>query len=597
MKNLYLLILSTFVIGSLFSQNSKITQQVTIPLYAQSGGEQNYIPVQKGSQFSLQTNFIAPAKKTFLSKLLKGTGMALAGYQSTRVIESSIKKESINNNWLLPVGIGVSVTGDKLIPQKHAKTFLRYNLYDNNKQLITTNLFPVGKEQTIITGEAPVDGYITAQLTNNTIQNGSIDVTVTAPEKSAIAETPLVKENIIEQEKPSLQLVTPDIVLANVATPIVTVAKENQIVPAISFKSQKQTVNSITLDGNIDKNNMVAIAPPILVKTKGIPILFQPIPERQPTPIEPILPKEAILPKKKEIDELTPDDGEENGDNTISLTAPKNTFYNDENSITANSNSVMLSYPTTDPMAGYVLPPYELPPVSPLPPYSGPYDPTPTFPGTTDPSGNGGGGGGSDNNNGPTYTLNQDPRLANLLTPRPTNRPVQVYKIEAPCIPSNANINTAYVPSLSIDTDGSNAPGALSQTTFQNNNGSYLDASNIAYVALPQAVIDALGAQIGSMVLLTNASSTGQGQQVWAIIGDIGNGYRMGEISLYAAQQLGFNDATYNSISENDSIEMTFFGGAASTPYNFNNRQDDVNQNYINGNGATLASTYPCVQF
>ena len=42
---------------------------------------------------------------------------------------------------------------------------------------------------------------------------------------------------------------------------------------------------------------------------------------------------------------------------------------------------------------------------------------------------------------------------------------------------------------------------------------------------------------------------------------------------------------------------MTFFGGAASTPYNFNNRQDDVNQNYINGNGATLASTYPCVQF
>ena len=312
MRKFYLFILSGFVAGCLFGQGTKTTQQLTLPLYTQNPTDDvssPLIPVQKGTQFSLQANFTVPTKKPFIVKLLKGVGIGVATYQSEKVIEQKSGKYGAagnNTNWLLPAGIGITVSSDKLIPKKSEKTYIQYLLYDRNMQLVTENIVPVKKtnEPIIITGEAPTDGYLKVQFINtvkNDVTNGSIDINITSPAK-VVDERQKLKADIIETDKPNLAVTMPAVIapsiktideLGLVAKPVLTTEKQNTI--TTNYIKKESTVNTITRD----ENKIIAV--PVVgnsFKNRFFTPFAERSPERKSIPVQaPAAPVEAVLPK------------------------------------------------------------------------------------------------------------------------------------------------------------------------------------------------------------------------------------------------------------------------------------------------------------
>ena len=316
MRKFYLFILSSFVAGCLFGQDTKTTQQLTLPLYTKNPTDDissPLIPVQKGTQFSLQANFIVPTKKPFIVKLLKGVGIGVATYQSERVIEQKSGKYGAagnNTNWLLPTGIGITVSADKLIPKKSEKTYIQYLLYDRNMQLITENIVPVKKtnEPIIITGEAPIDGYLKVQFINtvkNDVTNGSIDINITSPSRTTmVGEVKNLKADIIETDKPNLSITIPAIIapsiktddeLGLIAKKILNTKKQNAI--TTTYNKKENTVTTITPE----ENKIIAV--PIFgdeLKNRFFTSLAERSPLRKSIPIQaPLPPIEAILPKRR----------------------------------------------------------------------------------------------------------------------------------------------------------------------------------------------------------------------------------------------------------------------------------------------------------
>lgn len=153
MKKLYFFIIFLTAFYNLFGQDEVKTKKEKIPLFQNSPdgiSESNLIPIQQGSKFTLQVNYIAPAKKSFIKKLLKVTGIGIATYQSEKLVEQKSGKYSAgstNNNWLLPLGVGMTVSTDRLIANKRSKTFLNYSLYDQGMQLISSSIIPVKKRK------------------------------------------------------------------------------------------------------------------------------------------------------------------------------------------------------------------------------------------------------------------------------------------------------------------------------------------------------------------------------------------------------------------------------------------------------------------
>ncbi len=336
MRKFYFLLLSGFVVNSLFGQATKTTQQLTLPLYGQNPTDDvssPLIPVQKGTQFSLQANFTVPTKKPFIVKLLKGVGIGVATYQSGKVIEQKSGKygaASNNTNWLLPTGVGITISADKLIPKKSEKTYIQYLLYDRNMQLITENIIPIKKtnEPIIIVGEVPTDGYLKVQFINtvrNDINNGSIDINITSPSRPEfIEDIKKLKADIIETDKPNLAVTTPSIVMPVIKTehelnliakPILIGKKENTI--ATTNRKKESLVTVIT-----PEENKIIVVPIVGngLKNRFFTSLAERSPERKSIPIQaPIAPIEAILPKRINIDESLPIEGDGENDNNPKL--------------------------------------------------------------------------------------------------------------------------------------------------------------------------------------------------------------------------------------------------------------------------------------
>lgn len=121
---------------------------------------------------------------------------------------------------------------------------------------------------------------------------------------------------------------------------------------------------------------------------------------------------------------------------------------------------------------------------------------------------------------------------------------------------------------VAIDNDGdptvshSVDPDKRMDTTYNMGTSSspnYLNSGTIAYVALSRADAAKMGLQLGDLVLLVNPST---GTKVWAMWGDVGNTGEAGEISYYAATQLGLSGVTRNS-GGSGTINMIGFPGTA----------------------------------
>lgn len=99
----------------------------------------------------------------------------------------------------------------------------------------------------------------------------------------------------------------------------------------------------------------------------------------------------------------------------------------------------------------------------------------------------------------------------------------------------------------------------------------FVDATTIAYISIPPAIRD-LGVRLGDGALVTDRET---GQSVQCIVADIGPRKRLGEVSVMAAQCMGFADSSPRTGGAGKGIIVRIFLGSAATPAWDNRRTQD----------------------
>ncbi|NDA64509.1 MAG: hypothetical protein EBX50_21140 [Chitinophagia bacterium] len=84
-----------------------------------------------------------------------------------------------------------------------------------------------------------------------------------------------------------------------------------------------------------------------------------------------------------------------------------------------------------------------------------------------------------------------------------------------------------------------------------------MDATTEAYVVAPMDSSGKATVAMGTKVLIQNETT---GKQIWAVVGDAGsaaNGW--GEMSVYAAVQIGSADGKSDSANSSHKIKFTYY--------------------------------------
>jgi hypothetical protein len=101
----------------------------------------------------------------------------------------------------------------------------------------------------------------------------------------------------------------------------------------------------------------------------------------------------------------------------------------------------------------------------------------------------------------------------------------------------------------------------------------FVDATRIAYISIPPQLRQ-LGVVLGDGALVADRDTA---QSVQCIVADIGPKKRLGEVSVMAAQCMGFVDSSPRTGGAGKGIIVRIFLGSADIPaWDFNRTQDDV---------------------
>ncbi len=113
-----------------------------------------------------------------------------------------------------------------------------------------------------------------------------------------------------------------------------------------------------------------------------------------------------------------------------------------------------------------------------------------------------------------------------------------------------------------IDVDGSGPghgdPYKQRTTSLTTRNGRALNADKVPYFVLPPQVMKAQGIRKGDVGIISY-----NGKRVPAVFGDVGPRAKIGEISRYAAQQLGIPDSPVSG-GVNSGVSYEVFPGSGS---------------------------------
>ena len=90
----------------------------------------------------------------------------------------------------------------------------------------------------------------------------------------------------------------------------------------------------------------------------------------------------------------------------------------------------------------------------------------------------------------------------------------------------------------------------------------FVDATRIAYISVPPAILK-LGVKLGDGALVADRET---GQSIQCIVADVGPKKRLGEVSVLAAQGMGFVDSSPRTGGADRGIIVRIFLGSASTP-------------------------------
>jgi len=241
-KHYTLTFLAIITVAVANAQSALNKQEAVIPITAQSldNATSDYLPVFAGSQYNIEASFTAPAKKTTFSKVLKAAGLATATFQTTQTIALSKGQTTVGKpNWLIPVGLGVALGADKLLPSKRFTAFIQYSIYDKGWNLLAIKTEPIisGKKPLLISGTTDTDGFLKVAFVNaslSPVTNGNITVRIESP----------YYEDYLDSRKPvDYQLLLPDtreLLLPEIIPhllPYTIAAESTDIVPNVPVKA------------------------------------------------------------------------------------------------------------------------------------------------------------------------------------------------------------------------------------------------------------------------------------------------------------------------------------------------------------------------
>lgn len=327
MKKFYFFILFSAVIVPAISQQQQIADKVTIPLYTQNRegiAESPIIMVHKGEVFNIEADFIAPKKKTLFGKIIKGAGVAAVAYQSEQLVQQYVNENkkgvtqtTSKKNWLLPVGAGVAISADKLLPKVTAQTTICYQLYNNKNELVSTINIPVTntKKPFVISDRVTESGYLRVQFVSDakrTIRNGNINITLREPTVEEEDESVTEVKDITAIVPPHINLkqeveVTPTVLPAPVVANTIFNEVESQLngtKPVVATKQIIKTIAKPISNKPVIKNNQPGENDGDVVHLKAVPSKKTIQSVKQPTqPVNLPEPVEAVLPEEIKIKE------------------------------------------------------------------------------------------------------------------------------------------------------------------------------------------------------------------------------------------------------------------------------------------------------
>lgn len=139
-----------------------------------------------------------------------------------------------------------------------------------------------------------------------------------------------------------------------------------------------------------------------------------------------------------------------------------------------------------------------------------------------------------------------------------------IATIEWEPITENDDLSVSYKSCARIDGDGTGPshgdPDYQNATTLQHN-GHSLNADVDKYIVVPPAIISGVaGIVLGSQAHCLN---TLNGQECYAVVGDIGPHLKLGEVSIASAQALGIPSSPTTGGEERHVVRYTIRPGVA----------------------------------
>lgn len=119
-------------------------------------------------------------------------------------------------------------------------------------------------------------------------------------------------------------------------------------------------------------------------------------------------------------------------------------------------------------------------------------------------------------------------------------------------------------PRLCIDADGEGgskfSKTSQEKTTLQNEDGSYLNATDVPYFVLPMGKYQTLGIRPGDLALVRD---TRTGKKVVAVFGDVGPANKLGEGSIALSRALGLSASPTCGGTDNSEVEFLVLPGSS----------------------------------
>lgn len=322
MKHFYTLLGAFFLIQPILviGQENQLDNKINVKkidfFLSGMSQETEMLNVRSGDIIKAEADYIISRRKSLLAKILKGGSLLLSVKQAKDIASGSGKNNQTPDaiKWQLPLEVGIIVSADKLIPGKVDKSFIVYEEYNVEKQLMSYEKIDALKLSTkSFEKKISVNGFIKIRFINgikNPIDNGHMLVSIIREDNPVHLETAnktgrVAKADVISEKREITYMINNPVNFSITKTSIDKIyiemehliEKRDIYTRKIAYKNSKETkISTITNEEDVSERKNPVPSRQNTRKNSNKKLPYSSLPTRnQPSRNIPLL---AILHKR-----------------------------------------------------------------------------------------------------------------------------------------------------------------------------------------------------------------------------------------------------------------------------------------------------------